>query len=110
MLFVVAGAQRAGPAVEDLDRVRAGIDLRGEVLREQLDHVLHQLSEHGGLGEDHALDVLEVTAALALDEIAEGGEGRAAKADERHAIGQGRLARAHGVHDVRDLFSRFTPT
>jgi hypothetical protein len=63
----------------------------------------------GGLAEDHALDALELAAGLALDEVAEGGEGGAAEADEGDAVGEGALAGADGVEHVAEVLVRVAP-
>ena len=89
VLAIVVGPERADPGVEELDRLRAGVDLAVEVRRRRIGQHVHQAMP-GGRGLVHqALRVQVVARGAALDDVGRDGE---------------RLAphEAHGLEDRAD--------
>ena len=90
-LAVVGDRERAGPGVEELDRVRARSGAGGDVQSECLGELLHQrvpdlrLRVHARLGQ------LELARGLALDQVARDRERAAREADDGLVLAQ-RLA------------------
>ena len=87
-LVVVPRAEDAGPGVEELDHVGAGVDLRRDVGGEALGEALEQRVPDLGLAVHQLLGGEEVAAAATLDEVARDRERRAAEADQRLLRGQ----------------------
>ena len=82
-LLVVLDRERADPAVEELDRVGARLDLGPDVAEERLAEALHQLVPDLRRAEHAGLRLRELAGRLALDQVARNGERAAAEADER---------------------------
>ena len=83
--------QHPTPTVEHHHRLRAGIDLRIEVLRDRLRIDLQDAVHQVGAAVHEALHMAIVVAAGPLDHVAGQGPGAAGKTDQRHAaapIGQ----------------------
>ncbi len=104
IVAVVGGRERAGPGVEDLDDVGAGLDLlRGEV-GQHGDELLHQRAamRRGALRVHQLLGFDVVARAAALDHVAGERERRAAEADDAELVGVG-CALGPGVEVGGDL-------
>ena len=70
VLAVVAGRERAHPRVEQLDHVGAGARLRGDVAGEHVGEPLEQRVPDRRLRQHQLLCDRELTARLALDQVA----------------------------------------
>ena len=69
-LLVVLRRERSDPRVEELDHVGARAHLRPDVAGEGVRELLHQRVPRRRLGVHHPLDVQELAARLALDQVA----------------------------------------
>ncbi len=100
-LLVVLDRQRADPAVEELDRVGARLDLGADVAEERLAEALHQLVPDLRRAEHAGLRLRELAGRLALDQIARNSERAAAEADERPVRHQRLADDPDGFEDER---------
>ena len=75
----------AGPRIEDLDRLHAGIDLQPQVVRHRDVELFEERFERRGLAIHQPLDRAEAFLALALHQVGGNGERRAAEANQRRA-------------------------
>ncbi len=82
-LAVVGDRERAGPGVEELDRIGAGLDARAHVERERVGELLHQRVPDLRLPVHARLRLHEVARRLALDQVAGDRERAAGEADHR---------------------------
>ena len=81
---VLAGRERAGPAVEELHRLGAGLDLRPERGHGHGGQPVGQPLPQVGVPVHQRLDLGEGAGRPALDGVAGHGEGRAGEPDQRH--------------------------
>ena len=102
---IVMRRQLAHPRVEDIEHVGAGFGLRQQELAGHGRQLGHQLVPERGLAEHEDARVFVIAALAALDRIAGEGEGRAGKADQRHAAGI--ELRAHQLDGVEGEVHRF---
>ena len=84
-LAVVGAVQRAGPRVEDLDRLRAGFDLRQHVVGNHRRQALAEPVPRARLRVHERLGARVVGRRTAFDRVRGERERRAAEADQRHA-------------------------
>ena len=84
---IVPRTQSAGPTVEDLHRLRAGVDLGLEVIQGDADQPLHEGIPGLGMVVHPAFGLDVVAGTPALDGVRSRGEGRAGKADKGHLRG-----------------------
>jgi len=100
---IVRRRQAADPAVEQLQRPRAGARLGGEVGADQLREPQHQLVPGSGLGVHEPLGQGEAARRAAFDGVAREREGRAGEADERDVRGKRAGREPRRVHHVREI-------
>src|SRR5262249_38051010 len=100
ILSVVRRPKLADPRVEELNRVRARVDLLVQGAPNDLDELAHQERPGLGLRVPELLGLEEVAALAPLDEVAGEGEGRSREADERHR--ELLLEELDGLHDVAE--------
>ena len=98
--LVLAGAQDADPAIEDLDNLGAGGDLLPEVADDDLRGLVHERRPEVGAGEHESLGLVVVAGGPALDHVAGKGEGGAGEADERGAAVELPPDKADGVEEI----------
>ena len=84
-LAIVRAPERAGPRIENLQRLRPGFDLRAQVGRHRLGEELAEPVPRGGLRVHERLGAEVVLRRSAFDRVGRQRERRAAEADERHA-------------------------
>ena len=100
---IVGDAQRACPAIEDLDDVGAGGDLLRGVFAEDGDELVEQHPPRGGLAIHQRLGVDVVARASALDHVAGEGERCSAKADDAEAVFEVGDDALDGLGDVAEF-------
>ena len=93
---VLVGRERAGPAVEELDRLGPGLDLGAQGGHGHGGQPVGQLLPQVGIAVHERLDLGEGARGPALDQVAGHGEGRAGEPDQ----GDARSRRAPG-HQAR---------
>ena len=111
---VIHRGKAPDPAIEDLDHLGAGLDLRQKVVEHQVREARHQRLPEGRLGVHQPLGCEELARRLALDQVAGQREGRSRKSNdrdrrvelaaeepdrlqhERHRLGRG--ARLHPIY------------
>src|SRR5690606_30649405 len=98
-----AGVEQPAPGVEELDRLRAGLDLAEQVTRRDRGELLQQPREAGRVVPAPRQQVAEALGGTALDEV--GGEGprRAAEADQRRRVAELATGQPHGLEDVAEV-------
>ena len=103
VLAIVFHAQAADPAIEDLNRIRAGTHLLDRIFGHHVDQLAHQ-DVPGFGGRVHQLFGVDVFArAAALDHVAGQGEGGATEADDREARSEMFGYQAHGFGNVSQI-------
>ena len=85
VLAVVGLVERADPGVEELQRLGARLDLRAQVVGDDVGEQPGQPVPARGVAVHEGLGLGEVARAAALDRVGGEREGRAREADERHA-------------------------
>ena len=103
VLAIVGQAQRTHPTVKNLDHVGAGIDLKPAILFEHHDNLVQQHPPGVGVGVHHLLGVDIVFRSAPLDHVAGQGVGRAAEANDAHAVAEVRGHLLDGAGDVRQI-------
>ena len=105
-----SGRERTDPRVEDLQRLRARLDLRPEVRHDDRDERLHQRVPHRGFAEHQGLRALVRPRWAALDQVARQRERRAGEPDQRHLeLLTQQPDRLEHVRDVRLRLERPQP-
>ena len=84
-LAVVGAARGAGPRIEDLDRLRAGFDLRAQVVGDHVGEAIAEPVPRRGLRVHERLGPRVAGRRPAFDRVGGQRERRAAEADQRHA-------------------------
>ena len=92
--------QAARPAVEDLQRAGAGLDLADQIIGRALDQEIDEMLERRSVAIGKQPRRRLVLAAAALDHIGRDRPRRAAKADQRHVLGK------RGDHTLDRLVDR----
>src|SRR5688572_19312800 len=101
-LAIVLPAERAGPGVEYLERLHAGLDLRREIAGHDVREVFAEAVPRGRLRVHERLRVRVVGRRAALDRVRGERERRAAEADQRHAALELLPQDADRLEDVRE--------
>ena len=108
-LAIIGSVQRADPRVEDHHGVDPGVDLRHEVVADDVRQRLTEAVPGGGGAVHQQLGVGEAGRVAALDRVRGEGERRAGETDERDAAGQGPLDLANRVEHIAERFARLEP-
>ena len=103
---IVHRGKTADPAVEDLNHLGAGLNLRQEVVDHQATEARHQRIPEGGLRVHQPLGRQELARRLALDQVAGEREGRSRKADDGDRRVELPAEEADRLHDERHGLGR----
>ena len=103
---VVGGVQRADPRVEHLNGVDAGVDLRDEIVADDVGELFAEAMPRIGMAVHQRLGLGEVVRMPAFDRVRRQRERRAGKPDQRHASVQLALDLADRGEHVRERFAR----
>jgi hypothetical protein len=97
------GRQNAGPGIENLHHLHAGLDLADQVRRRGLDQQVDQALEPAEIGIGPTADLVEIAAAAAFDHVGRHRPGSACKTDQGDVFGQGRTQAHDGRIDRRQV-------
>ena len=100
---VIVGAERAHPAIEDLDGAGAGGHLQMREGREHVDDLAHEAAPQGLVAVHEALGADEIARGAAFDHVAGHGEGRAHEADDGDLAGEGADHVLNGLAHVAEV-------
>ena len=109
MPLVVVRREEPGPGVEELNRLRAGLDLRLQVVRHDQAQLHHQRVEEHRILMHEALESGEVLGSRALDHVRRERERSAGESDQGHRGRERPAEPAHGLHDEPERFERVGP-
>src|SRR5262249_44577449 len=83
VLSVIGGRESADPRVEELNGLRAGLDLRTQVSAHHLGDLAHEQLPREGLAPHEGLGASIGARLATLDQVTGDGEGRTCETDER---------------------------
>src|SRR5215471_4013280 len=106
---IVLGVQHADPRVEYLDRIDAGLDLRGEVLASDIRQQIAEAVPRGRVAVHQRFRVGEGIRVAAFDRVRRKRKRRARESDERYAAAKLALNLPDGRKHVRQRLARFEP-
>ena len=102
-LLVVSGGERAGPGVEQLERLRPGRELDVDELDSHRRQGVHQGVPHAWIGVQQRLGVLVGATWAALDEVTGDGERSTGEGEHRRRVAELARHEGHRLGDVGDV-------